>query len=192
MNYAQEIKDRVPARDLFEFYGFHANRAGFVCCPLHGEKTPSLKVYPGSKGWKCFGCGAGSSVIDFVMMYFGLPFDEAQKKINEDFRLGLPIGEKMTFSQMQEAERKAYERKKAQRERQEEHERLQATYWKALITWIWLDNLRRDLAPNGPEDGFNDGYVYAVTWIDAVGAELDDATDRLDKFEKPDIFEKGY
>lgn len=183
-NYAEEIRSAVTARELFEFYGFQVNRSGFVCCPLHGEKTPSLKVYPGDKGWKCFGCGAGSSVIDFVMMYFGLTFVDAEKKINEDFRLGLPIGEKMTFEQQREAERKAYERRKAQQERQAKHERLQAAYESALTLWVWLDRLKREMAPKRPEDGYMDGYVYAVQWIDAAGAELDEATDRLMEFEK--------
>ena len=116
-NYAEEIKRAVPATELFPFYGFEINRAGFVCCPLHHEKTPSLKVYKGDRGWKCFGGGAGSSVIDFVMQYFNLTFQEAQEKINEDFRLGLPIGEKLSATQQREAERKAAERKRKQIER---------------------------------------------------------------------------
>lgn len=44
MNYADEIKQRLPAREMFEFYGFPVNRGGFACCPFHGEKTPSCKV----------------------------------------------------------------------------------------------------------------------------------------------------
>jgi len=187
-NYAEEIRNAVTARELFEFYGFAVNRSGFVCCPLHGEKTPSLKIYPGAGGWKCFGCGAGSSVIDFVMMYFGLSFVDAEKKINEDFRLGLPIGEKLTSEQQKDADRKAAERRRKQMERQEEYERLKTAYNVALDNWIILDKMRRDNIPKSPDEPFSNAYVCAVTWIDDAGAVLDEATDRLLKFEKKDCF----
>jgi DNA primase len=96
MTYSDEIKSRLTAREVFEFYGFNVNRAGFVCCPLHGEKTPSLKVYPGDRGWHCFGCHAGGDVLDFVQLYFGLNLPAACEKLNDDFNLGLPIGKPLS------------------------------------------------------------------------------------------------
>ncbi len=178
-NYADEIKRAVPATELFPFYGFTINRGGFVCCPLHGEKTASLKVYPGNKGWKCFGCGAGSSVIDFVMQYFNLSFLDAQKKINDDFRLGLPIGEKLSREQQLEADHKAAERRRQQKERENAYKRVLTAYHAALDRWVYLDILKRENAPKSPTEPFNDKYVYAVKRIDEAGYELDKATDRL-------------
>lgn len=178
-NYADEIKRAVPARELFRFYGFEINMAGFVCCPLHGEKTPSLKVYPGNKGWKCFGCGAGSSVIDFVMQYFNLSFLDAQKKINEDFRLGLPIGETLSREQQLEADRKAAERRKAQKEREAAYNRVLTAYHDALDKWIELDIMRRETAPKSPSEPINPNYLYAINHIDAAGYELDLASEAL-------------
>lgn len=39
-----------------------------ACCPFHGEDTPSFKLddRQGEWLWKCFGCGAGGDVIEFV------------------------------------------------------------------------------------------------------------------------------
>ena len=34
-------------------------------CPFHTEDTPSFTVY--ENGWKCFGCGASGSNIDFLI-----------------------------------------------------------------------------------------------------------------------------
>ncbi len=86
-----EIKQRVPTIDAARYYGFSPNRAGFICCPLHREKTPSLKLYPGTGGWHCFGCGKGGSVIDFVAQVFGLDMMQAVRKLNADFALALPL-----------------------------------------------------------------------------------------------------
>ena len=75
---------------IMEQYGFRLDKAGFCECPFHSERSASFKAYPGTRGYYCFGCGAHGSVIDFVMLYFGLSFKDALAKINEDFSLGLP------------------------------------------------------------------------------------------------------
>lgn len=61
------IKGSLTMRDIFAKYGFEQNRAGFIVCPFHSEKTASLGTYANDKRWKCFGCGAGGDVISFVM-----------------------------------------------------------------------------------------------------------------------------
>lgn len=38
-----------------------------VCCPFHKERTPSLNVYHEQNTFYCYGCGAGSTPIDYVM-----------------------------------------------------------------------------------------------------------------------------
>ena len=119
MNYAEEIKQRLPAREVLERYGFSVDRAGFCRCPFHqGDNTGSLKVYDGDKGWHCFGCGAGTSVIDFVMLHFGLPFQAAQEKLNADFNLGLPIGKTLTAKERADAATEARKRKAEAQERE--------------------------------------------------------------------------
>ena len=185
MNFSQEVKHRITARQVFDFYGLKINKAGFCRCPFHaGDNTGSLKVYDGFRGWHCFACDAGHSVIDFVMQYFGLSCYEAVKKLNEDFRLGLPIGEPLSAEQREEADRKAAEMIRKRKERDEAHSRLHENYQKALDVWIWLDTIRRQNAPKSPQDGFCESYVFAVKNIDQFGEELDEATDALLSFEK--------
>ena len=36
-------------------------------CPFHNEKTPSFTVSPAKGIYKCFGCGRGGNVVNFVM-----------------------------------------------------------------------------------------------------------------------------
>ncbi len=46
-------------------------------CPFHNEKTPSFTVFPGTKSFYCFGCGAGGDVITFIMRTENLNYREA-------------------------------------------------------------------------------------------------------------------
>ena len=85
---AQAIRDTVTMQDLMDFYGYKV-RHGFICCPFHGEKTPSLKIYPGTGGWCCFGCGRKGSVIDFVKEHENCDFRTAVCAIDNAFHLGL-------------------------------------------------------------------------------------------------------
>ena len=89
--YAEQVKERLDTREVLSHYGVTPNKKGFVCCPFHNEKTPSMKVYKDKGGFHCFGCGAHGSVIDFVMMFFNLTFKDAVEKLSDDFFLGLPL-----------------------------------------------------------------------------------------------------
>jgi DNA primase len=46
-------------------------------CPFHEDKTPSFIVTPEKNLFHCLGCGAGGTVIDFVMRHDGLSFRHA-------------------------------------------------------------------------------------------------------------------
>ena len=53
-------------RDVLKYYGLETS-GDKVCCPIHGESTPSLNIYDHNNTWWCYGCGKGSSMEDFVM-----------------------------------------------------------------------------------------------------------------------------
>lgn len=85
-----ETRRLVSARDIAELNGLQPNRSGYICCPLHREKTPSLKLYDDGS-WHCFGCGKGGSSIDLEMELYDLKPLDAVRRLNDDFRLGLPL-----------------------------------------------------------------------------------------------------
>ena len=87
-NAAQTIRDTVSMQQIMDLYGYSARR-GFMICPFHGDTDASLKVYKGTGGWHCFGCGRGGSVIDFVMEHEGCNFKTAVLAIDNALRLGL-------------------------------------------------------------------------------------------------------
>ena len=87
---AGAVKEALTMDQVARRYGFEPTRAGFIKCPFHkGDRTASLKLYPGGRGWHCFGCRRGGSVIDFVMELYGIGFAQAIVRLNADFGLGL-------------------------------------------------------------------------------------------------------
>ena len=179
MDFANEIRNRLDTQEVFEYYGLRPNRSGFVCCFSHNERTPSMKVYKGSGGYHCFGCGAHGSIIDFVMQYFGLNFQDAISKINADFSLGLPIGERISLRQRREMEHRQRERQEERNREQRERERLEGEYWAAFDVWKKYDTNKREYAPKSPSEDFHPLYVEAVKNIDCAAYLLDTAEMRL-------------
>ena len=179
MDYANEIKSLVSMPELMERYGFSLNRSGFCKCPFHSEKSASFKAYPGQRGYHCFGCGAHGSVIDFVMLYFGLSFKDALAKINEDFSIGLPIGERISLRQRREMEHRQRERQEERNREQMELERLDGEYWAAFDLWQKYDTNKREYAPKSPSEDFHPLYVEAIKNIDYASYLLDTAEMRL-------------
>ncbi|MDY3901771.1 MAG: DNA primase, partial [Atopobiaceae bacterium] len=61
------------------------------CCPFHHEKSPSFHVNTQTGLWKCFGCGAGGDVFDYVMKRESLDFPDAIRYLAE--RDGIELSE---------------------------------------------------------------------------------------------------
>lgn len=137
---ADQVKSLVTIREVAEHYGFHPNRAGYICCPFHNEKTGSMKLYDGRRGFHCFGCGAGGSVIDFVMRLFDIPFHQAILRINADFALGLTWDKPDPAAQAAvQAARRREAQRKAELERMEaQHRELAAEhrYWWEVLKYF--------------------------------------------------------
>lgn len=169
--YAQQIKESVSIRDVCDMYGIEINRAGFARCPFHAEKTASFKVF--KDGCKCFGCGVyAQNAIDFVMLLFGLSFQNACEKINNDFGLGLTMGRAPTLREVREAEQR-YKELKAQHEAETaRREALKSAYHKAYDEWARLDKQRMKNLPKTPDE-INDKYAEAVKRLPMAAYALD-------------------
>lgn len=112
---ADEIKRVVSSADVAALYGYKPDRGGYIGCPFHGEKTPSLRLH--KSGWYCYGCHQGGSVIDFVMRHEDCTFVTAVKAIDKHMNLGLiDDGPKSLQKAMQERqERQVWEKARADR-----------------------------------------------------------------------------
>lgn len=150
-NYAEQVKDAVSVRDAAISYGIKVDRRGFALCPLHREKTASLHIYSNDRGWYCFGCHEGGSVIDLVQKLFGLSFMDAIRKLDEDFHLNLQIGEPRTPMQMMADNQEAIRRQQRRQLYDEAIKKAEANCSKALSRWVILDTIRYYFAPAKPK-----------------------------------------
>ena len=85
-NLIPRIKERLTILEVAARYGLPVKR-GFICCPFHSERTPSLKLYENNT-WYCFGCGAHGDVIDFVSKMEGKTFSETMRSLAVELGLG--------------------------------------------------------------------------------------------------------
>lgn len=161
INAAQTIKDRLTMQEVLEYYGYEPNKKGFVCCPFHSEKTPSMKIF--EKDYHCFGCQEHGDVITFIQKLFGLSFQETLKKVDIDFGLNL-YGEH-TFDEIR---RSHYKQKQIQAERERkkrEKEQAENEYWAVFDEWKRLDDNRQKYAPKTPDEEWHPLFVEALQKI---------------------------
>lgn len=172
MKIAEEIKERLTMQQVAEFYGFEVNRGGFISCPFHsGDNSPSLKIYPGNRGFHCFGCGAHGDVIKFVMLLFNLSFAQAVIRLSSDFGLGL--------TPTRETPKEARERIRARQEAAEAKERAQQEYIRKSQEYCCWWDIAKTHAPqkedmDNSEFEFDDLYVEALHRLPSLEYWLDE------------------
>ena len=79
MSDIENIKSKLDIVDVVSRYvdlkSAGQNMKGL--CPFHQEKSPSFMVNPGLQIYKCFGCGKGGDVLNFLQEVERLDFPEA-------------------------------------------------------------------------------------------------------------------
>ena len=92
----REIIDEIIHRsDIEQVIGSYVTlkRAGSNLnglCPFHNEKTPSFTVFPATKSFYCFGCGAGGDAITFVMRTENLDYRAALEVLAQRAGISIP------------------------------------------------------------------------------------------------------
>ena len=113
MAIAQEIIDRVlGAADIVGIIGEHvklSKRSGqyWGVCPFHNEKTSSFTVSPTKGIYKCFGCGKGGNVINFLQEHEKMSFPEAVRYLGKRYNIEIPEKELTPEELQREKKREA-------------------------------------------------------------------------------------
>lgn len=87
------IRRDHPIADVAVAAGLELRPTGgrlIAACPFHGDTRPSLVLYPRTRSYYCFGCGAGGDVLDFVSRLHRVSFRDAAVLL-EGSRLRMPV-----------------------------------------------------------------------------------------------------
>jgi len=90
-----KIDEIRNAADIVEIVSIYVNlkRSGgryWGLCPFHAEKSPSFTVNPDKRIFRCFGCGTGGNVFQFLMRQKGVSFPEAVLELAERYGIDVP------------------------------------------------------------------------------------------------------
>jgi len=105
----EQIRNRADIIDIISSYVELKKRGRnfFGLCPFHSEKTASFSVSPEKQIYKCFGCGAGGSSIDFIMEIEKLDFIESIRYLADQY--GVEIEETHIISNGQDVTANIFE-----------------------------------------------------------------------------------
>ena len=179
MNYADEIKSRLKMPEVLDYYGIERNRTNRIRCVLHNGQDFNCGVK--DHYIHCFVCGQSADVIKFVQVYFGLDFQSAISKLNDDFNLGLPIGKRIDRRTQLEMNKTAFERKRKIEAEKKRREQIENDYWTAFDEWKRLDDNKRNCAPKTPSEPLHPLFVEALKNI--AGAEYNMSCAEIARYE---------
>jgi len=156
---ADIVKARISCLEEGKRMGLDPDRAGFCRCPFHQEKTGSMKLYSGQRGWHCFGCGAGGDVINLVMRFYRINFRQALLRLDTEWGLGLDLtGRPVSPRQQKNMERERW-RAELNRQTEEQWHRSALELLRCVsdLAWQFAQQCREN-APTGPYTGWNEAY----------------------------------
>lgn len=78
-----DIKKYLPILTVLSHYNIKPDRHNQLRCPFHEDDKPSMKIYPETNTFHCFGCGKTGDVIDFIMLKEGITKHRAILKAKE-------------------------------------------------------------------------------------------------------------
>ena len=156
----ERVKKSHSMPEVVQRYGLKMNRAGFIRCPFHTEKTASCKIY--SDSYHCYGCGAHGDIFSFVQRMEGCTFPQAYKRLSgEEVRLTDSKKAKI-IRQQRSDERKAKDRAELKEE-----------YFQACHELRIEEYIRDHCEVGGP------AWVSAVNEIPKLEGRADELLEKL-------------
>lgn len=187
------VKRSVQIKTLMERYGI-VFKGNTCLCPFHNDKHPSMSIHQQKGIFKCWACGAGGDVIEFVKLYNGLDFVSAVKQLNNDFGLGLNISDKpLTNTELHEQNTIQAIKRGLNAVKQLDFERWRSNTMQALKCFI--KQLHADLIQFEPTTErsikeLNERYIYALQNIDRAEYLLDLLANGSEQ-DKKDFYSRG-
>ena len=66
-----DIKARLSIQTVLQHYNLKPDRNNMLRCPFHADDVASMKIYPQTNTFNCFGCGKNGDQIEFCTLKEG-------------------------------------------------------------------------------------------------------------------------
>lgn len=89
----EEIRSKTDIVDVISQYvSVEQKGKGYTClCPFHDDKNPSLSISKEKQYFRCFACGVGGNVFQFVEKFENISFYNAVQKLGTQLGYNLTI-----------------------------------------------------------------------------------------------------
>lgn len=160
IDYAKQIKESVSMSDVVQKYVGADPKHNRIPCPFHNGKDNNLSFKDDM--FKCFVCGEGGDIFRFTTLMFRINFNQAILKLNCDFGLNLPTGEKLTIRKKRELAKFEQKHKSEMRMKLIKRYAKEWKYWTAFDEWKRLSDNKLIYAPSKPQDSLQPLYCEAL------------------------------
>ncbi len=157
-----KIKQLITIQNVIDRYGYKPKK-GFISCPFHNEKTPSLRVYTDTNTFYCFGCGTGGDVISFIAHLFKLDFSGSLLRLDNDFNLGLYLADKDRRKGIDDR----FQIMQKEREKIERLKQMYRDHYYVVSYWfrcLWMQ--QKKLTPKTSDEMPHPLFLYALNHTD--------------------------
>lgn len=79
----KQIKSQLSIERVLNEYGITINKNNHIKCPFHKDDKPSLRIYPETNTYTCFGCDKTGDAIQFIQDIDKCTKHQALKKAKE-------------------------------------------------------------------------------------------------------------
>ncbi len=177
----REIKSKLKMPEILTYYGFKMDKSKRIPCPFHNGTDNNCGVK--QDYIHCFVCDESADQIWFVRKYFNLDFIEAITKLNDDFNLCLPIGEKISRKKQIDMAKRSYEIRKKREEVASQENRVKDAYYKALEDFERLEKQKVVYKPKNENEDLHFLFVEAIKNYELAKYRLECAETELFLYE---------
>lgn len=177
--FTDTIREAISAEQLGKDFGIPIGRGGRCPCVFcSGDRQDTLKLYPGDRGFYCFRCHTGGTVIHLYMQLTGCGFVEAVKGLNEQYGLGLPL-DGSDQKAMEQAREQAEKRRRDREEEERARIKLLDDYWDACDAVYGCEQIKKNLAPKITSEPVDERFVMAMRYTDELREYRDELCDEI-------------
>ena len=100
-DWIDKIKDQADIREIIG-QRIELNNSNMAICPFHDDQKASLKFYPDTGTFYCFGCGAHGDVIEYLMRIEKKDFWDITSRLSRQLGISIPEINKESIREIEE------------------------------------------------------------------------------------------